>query len=165
MVLASGTAIAQIITAASMPIVTRLYTPEMIGVISVFLSFFNFWLVLLSWRYESALLVSQNEEESHHVFSSFSGTCFSQCGTRGPSTGLADFCEFAWVRCFARMGALRRFPFFVGIRVVYGLPFMAAPTAGNTGYQFLCNISFRRQCGYTSYYRSPQFGGVWAFSG
>lgn len=68
MVLASGTALAQIITAVSMPIVTRLYTPEMIGVISVFLSFFNFWLVLLSWRYESALLISQSEEESHHVF-------------------------------------------------------------------------------------------------
>ncbi|PTC00728.1 hypothetical protein C9975_05945 [Thalassospira xiamenensis] len=68
LVLMSGTAMAQTITAASMPIVTRLYTPELIGVISVYLSFFNFWLILLTWRYESALLVSKNSDESHHVF-------------------------------------------------------------------------------------------------
>ncbi|MHA7924108.1 MAG: lipopolysaccharide biosynthesis protein [Marinobacter sp.] len=68
LLLLSGTAAAQAITAASMPIVTRLYTPEMIGIISVYLSFFNFWRTLLTWRYESALLVSVDEEESHHVF-------------------------------------------------------------------------------------------------
>lgn len=68
LVLMSGTALAQIITAVSMPIVTRLYSPEMIGVISIYLSFFNFWLTLLTWRYESAILVTENEEESHHVF-------------------------------------------------------------------------------------------------
>lgn len=59
---------AQAITAASMPIVTRLYTPEMIGMISIYLSFFNFWLSFLTWRYESALLITENEEDSHHVF-------------------------------------------------------------------------------------------------
>ena len=67
-VLMSGTAVAQLITAVSMPLVTRLYTPEMIGLISVYLSFFNFWLVLLSWRYEGALLIAEDEEESHHIF-------------------------------------------------------------------------------------------------
>lgn len=67
-VLMSGTAMAQAITALSMPIVTRLYTPEMIGIISVYLSFFNFWLTILTWRYESALLIAEDEEESHHVF-------------------------------------------------------------------------------------------------
>lgn len=67
-VLLSGTAAAQAITALSMPIVTRLYTPEMIGVVSIYLSFFNFWLTLLTWRYESALLIAEDEEESHHIF-------------------------------------------------------------------------------------------------
>lgn len=66
--LMSGTAMAQLITAGSMPVVTRLYTPEMIGVISIYLSFFNLWLSLLTWRYESALLIADTEEESHHVF-------------------------------------------------------------------------------------------------
>ncbi|MDN7124513.1 oligosaccharide flippase family protein [Pseudidiomarina sp. 1APP75-32.1] len=68
LVLMSGTAMAQAITAVSMPIVTRLYTPEMIGAISVYLSFFSFWLTLLTWRYESALIVTENIEESHHLF-------------------------------------------------------------------------------------------------
>ena len=68
MVLMSGTAMAQLITAGSMPVVTRLYSPEMIGVISIYLSFFNLWLSLLTWRYESALLIADTEEESHHVF-------------------------------------------------------------------------------------------------
>lgn len=68
LVLLSGTAAAQAITALSMPFVTRLYTPNMIGEISIYLSFFNFWLTLLTWRYESALLIAEDEEESHHVF-------------------------------------------------------------------------------------------------
>ena len=66
--LMGGTAMAQAITAASMPIVSRLYSPEMIGVISLYLSFFNFWLPLLAWRYENALLIAEDEEESHHIF-------------------------------------------------------------------------------------------------
>lgn len=68
LILSSGTAIAQMITAVSMPIVTRLYTPEMIGVISIYLSFFSFWMTLISWRYESALLIAKDELESHHIF-------------------------------------------------------------------------------------------------
>ncbi|MBY6063712.1 lipopolysaccharide biosynthesis protein [Pseudidiomarina sediminum] len=64
----SGTAAAQVITALSMPIVTRLYTPEMIGLISVYLAFFNFWLTLLTLRFESALLIAKDEDESHHIF-------------------------------------------------------------------------------------------------
>lgn len=66
--LMSGTAAAQAITALSMPFVTRLYTPEMIGLISVYLAFFNFWLTMLTLRFESALLITKDEEESHHVF-------------------------------------------------------------------------------------------------
>tara|TARA_R110000796_G_scaffold54365_1_gene127174 strand:+ start:34294 stop:35607 length:1314 start_codon:yes stop_codon:yes gene_type:complete len=68
LVLMSGTAMAQLITAASMPVVTRLYTPELIGVISIYLAFFNFWCSLLSWRYESAMLITIDEQESHHLF-------------------------------------------------------------------------------------------------
>lgn len=68
MTLTAGTIIAQAITACSTPVVTRLYTPEQIGVISVFLAFFGFWTSLLSWRYESALLIAHGDEESHQVF-------------------------------------------------------------------------------------------------
>jgi O-antigen/teichoic acid export membrane protein len=65
--LAGGTAVAQLITAGAMPVVTRLYSPAQIGVISLFIAFFGFWSPLLSWRYESALLVAANDEESHFV--------------------------------------------------------------------------------------------------
>lgn len=67
-VLAGGTVGAQIVTVCAMPIVTRLYTPAEIGVISLFIAFFSFWSVLLSWRYESALLIAANDAESHLVF-------------------------------------------------------------------------------------------------
>jgi O-antigen/teichoic acid export membrane protein len=66
--LASSTAAAQAITAIAMPVVTRLYTPAEIGIISIFISFFGFWSVMLSLRYESAILISQTGAESHQVF-------------------------------------------------------------------------------------------------
>lgn len=65
--LASGTAAAQAITAGTMPIVTRLYTPTQIGVISLFLAFFTFWSPALSLRYEYALLNAQDDAESHVI--------------------------------------------------------------------------------------------------
>ncbi len=65
--LASGTAAAQIITICAMPIVTRLYTPSQIGVISLFLAFFGFWAATLSLRYEYALLIAKDDTESHVV--------------------------------------------------------------------------------------------------
>ncbi|HKU17899.1 MAG TPA: hypothetical protein VJP80_01365 [Candidatus Saccharimonadales bacterium] len=65
--LASGTALAQIITICAMPIVTRLYTPAQVGVLSLFLSFFNFWVASLSLRYEYALLIAKSDAESHVV--------------------------------------------------------------------------------------------------
>jgi O-antigen/teichoic acid export membrane protein len=66
--LASGTMVAQLVTVCAMPIVTRLYTPAEIGVISLFIAFFGFWSPLLSLRYESALLVATDDLESHYVF-------------------------------------------------------------------------------------------------
>ena len=66
--LTSGTALAQLITIGVMPIVTRLYSPAEIGIISLFQSFFIFWSATLSLRYAYALLVAQDDEESHQVF-------------------------------------------------------------------------------------------------
>lgn len=50
-----------------MPVVTRLYTPAQIGVASLFLSFFGFWAATLSLRYEHAILIAQDDSESHVV--------------------------------------------------------------------------------------------------
>lgn len=65
--LASGTAMAQVITICAMPLVTRLYTPAQIGIISLFLAFFGFWSPTLSLRYEYALLIATDDAESHVV--------------------------------------------------------------------------------------------------
>lgn len=65
--LTSGTVAAQAITLCAMPIVTRLYTPAQIGVISLFLAFFGFWAGTLSLRYEYALLIAKDDAESHIV--------------------------------------------------------------------------------------------------
>lgn len=66
--LTSGTALAQLITIGVMPIVTRLYTPTEIGIISLFQSFFIFWSATLSLRYSHALLVARDDTESQLVF-------------------------------------------------------------------------------------------------
>jgi len=71
--LAGGTAVAQAITACTTPIVTRLYSPAEVGVISLFIAFFGFWSSLLSWRYEAALLIAVDDAESHLVFRAGSG--------------------------------------------------------------------------------------------
>lgn len=65
--LAGSTAMAHLIVISAMPLVTRLYTPAQIGIASLFLSFFGFWSSTLSLRYEYALLIAANDEESHIV--------------------------------------------------------------------------------------------------
>lgn len=67
MALISGTAAAQLITICAMPVVTRLYTPDQMGVVSLFLAFFGFWSGMLSFRYENALLIAENDRESHLI--------------------------------------------------------------------------------------------------
>lgn len=67
LLLAGSTATAQLIGICAMPLVTRLYTPEQIGIVSLFLSFFGFWATTLSWRYEYALLIARDDAESHVI--------------------------------------------------------------------------------------------------
>lgn len=66
--LLTGTALAQIITAVSMVVVTWLYSPEALGIISIYLAFFSFWVSLASWRFEGAMLVCKGDDESDHLF-------------------------------------------------------------------------------------------------
>lgn len=64
-VLAGGTAAAQILTICAMPFVARIYSPGQIGVFSIFQAFFGYWASTLSFRYESAFLIAQDDAESH----------------------------------------------------------------------------------------------------
>lgn len=66
-VLVTGTTAGQLLTICVMPVITRLYTPAQIGTISLFLAFFGFWAPALSLRYEYALLIAEDDTESHAV--------------------------------------------------------------------------------------------------
>ena len=66
-VLSGGTALAQLISIFSLPLVTRLYTPAEIGTVSLFLSFFGFWVTNIALRYEQALMIATDDAESHVV--------------------------------------------------------------------------------------------------
>ncbi len=65
--LASGTALAQFIGICAMPLVTRLYSPSEIGIISLFLAFFGLWSATLSLRYEYAIIISDDDAEIHMI--------------------------------------------------------------------------------------------------
>jgi O-antigen/teichoic acid export membrane protein len=67
LVLSGGTALAQLIGICSLPLVTRLYTPTEIGTVSLFLSFFGFWITCIAMRYEQALMIATDDAESHVV--------------------------------------------------------------------------------------------------
>lgn len=67
-VLIAGTALSNIVVFATIPILTRLYTPEEFGVLSVFLSFVYTLQIIASLRYETAIPLPENEGDAFHLF-------------------------------------------------------------------------------------------------
>lgn len=63
-VLVSGTAVAQIIGVLVTPIVSRLYTPEMLGLTTVFIGFINFSLELSSLRYQFSIVGAESRQDA-----------------------------------------------------------------------------------------------------
>jgi len=64
----TGTTIAQAIPLAISPVLTRLYTPEDFGLFALFIALSSLFITIASGRYEFALLVSANKEETHNLF-------------------------------------------------------------------------------------------------
>ncbi len=67
-ILLSATTIAQIIPIAIYPIVTRLYSPSELGILSVFLSFTGILSILATGRYEFAILLPKEEKSANNLF-------------------------------------------------------------------------------------------------
>lgn len=67
-ILGSGTAIAQIIGILSMPIITRLYAPEDLGVAAVYASILAILGVGATLRYEYAFSITKNNKETTNLF-------------------------------------------------------------------------------------------------
>jgi O-antigen/teichoic acid export membrane protein len=66
--LLSATTIAQIIPIAIYPIVTRLYSPSELGILSVFLSITGILSILATGRYEFAILLPKEEKSALSLF-------------------------------------------------------------------------------------------------
>jgi lipopolysaccharide exporter len=66
--LLSATTIAQIIPIAIYPIVTRLYSPSELGILSVFLSITGILSILSTGRYEFAILLPKEEKSALSLF-------------------------------------------------------------------------------------------------
>ena len=62
-----GTAIAQAITIASTPLLTRLYTPSDFGLLAVFLAVVSVAATLITLRYETSILVPKENTESANL--------------------------------------------------------------------------------------------------
>ena len=62
-----GTAIAQAITIASTPLLTRLYTPSDFGLLAVFLAVASVGATLVTLRYETSILVPKENTESANL--------------------------------------------------------------------------------------------------
>lgn len=60
----SGTLLAQIITIAISPVLTRIYTPEDFGVYAVYLSIVTLLIVFVTGRYEFAINSTENEKDA-----------------------------------------------------------------------------------------------------
>lgn len=72
-VLVAGTAFSNIILVATIPILTRLYTPEEFGELSVFLSILYTIQIIASLRYESAIPLPKKSEDAFHLLVLSSG--------------------------------------------------------------------------------------------
>jgi lipopolysaccharide exporter len=66
--LVSGTTVAQLITIAAAPLLTRLYSPEEMGVLNVFVSFVSTISVISCLRYEMAIMLPEKDEEAASLF-------------------------------------------------------------------------------------------------
>lgn len=66
--LAGGTAAGQAIVVLSSPIITRLYTPGDFGTLAAYAALVNLVAVIASLRFDSAILLPENDEDAANVF-------------------------------------------------------------------------------------------------
>lgn len=65
--LAGGTALSQGIVVVSTPVITRLYTPDEMGILGIFMAFVGFLSVGVGLRYELAIVSATDDREANHL--------------------------------------------------------------------------------------------------
>src|SRR5690554_4694229 len=73
--IASGTVIAQIIAVLVSPLITRLFTPEDMGIVASFIAITTILGTIAAGRYELAIVLPETDKESNAV--AFAGLIFS----------------------------------------------------------------------------------------
>lgn len=68
-VLASGTIVSQVIILATLPILTRLYSPSEYGTYSMYLSIIGILLMIISFSYENAITLPEDDRTASSVLS------------------------------------------------------------------------------------------------
>ena len=68
LVLMTGTSISQAMTIAILPILTRIYAPTDFGVFALFVSITSILSVIITGRYELAIMLPKEEEDSINIF-------------------------------------------------------------------------------------------------
>lgn len=66
--LLTGSALASVISLLSLPILTRIYTPEIFGVGAIYLAFHSLLVVLASGRYSMAIPLPKRDETAVYIF-------------------------------------------------------------------------------------------------
>jgi len=66
--LMTGTAVAQLITIATIPVLSRLFTPSEFGTFAMFLSLSSVLTAISGGRYELAIMLPKNDKNAFHVF-------------------------------------------------------------------------------------------------
>ncbi|WP_342433472.1 oligosaccharide flippase family protein [Neobacillus sp. FSL H8-0543] len=67
MMVASGTAFAQILTIALSPIITRIYPPEEYGILSVYVSLITLLCIGASLDYQKAIPIAQDDKDAYNL--------------------------------------------------------------------------------------------------
>jgi len=75
LVLSGGSAIGQVITLGTLPIITRLYSPVDFGIFSVYTSIVAMVLLILSMTYERAIPLPESDKAASHVVMLSLGVC------------------------------------------------------------------------------------------
>lgn len=72
LVLAGGTALGQLISLSASPIITRLYSPEDFGVLSIYSSVISIGAVIVALRYELAIPLPEDDQIASELFAAAS---------------------------------------------------------------------------------------------
>ena len=93
-IVAGGTALAQALGIAASPLLTRIYNPVDFGALQVFISLLSLVVVAASGRYETAILLPEDEQSAIDVLA-LSLVCV--CSTTLVCAGIVVFCHFHWI--------------------------------------------------------------------